>query len=116
MSWTTPRRRVRWSGAALAAAALCLGAVACGSDDSSDSSGGGSAAKERTKLGLITQLSVAPYFVQEADGAKAEAARLGVDLDVVDSARENTQVISLTQTMITSGVKGLAIVPGNTDI
>jgi L-arabinose transport system substrate-binding protein len=116
MSWTTPRRRVRWSGAALGAVALCLGAAACGSDDSSDSSGGGSAAKERTKLGLITQLSVAPYFVQEADGAKAEAKRLGVDLDVVDSARENTQVISLTQTMITSGVKGLAIVPGNTDI
>ena len=116
MSRATPRRRLRWPGAALAAAALCLGTVACGSSDEGSGSSGANASKKAAKFGLITQLSVAPYFVQEADGAKAEAKRLGVDLDVVDSARENTQVISLTQTMITSGVQGLAIVPGNTDI
>jgi L-arabinose transport system substrate-binding protein len=115
MSWTTPRRRVRWTASAVVAGVLGLGVVACGSDGTSDSSAGGSGGK-KPKLGLITQLSVAPYFVQEADGAKAEAKRLGVDLEVVDSARENTQVVSLTKTMITSGVQGMAIVPGNTDI
>jgi L-arabinose transport system substrate-binding protein len=106
-------KRRRLVAAALAVVALGPFATSCGSDD--DSGDGGSAG-EKAKFGLITQLSVHPYFVEEANGARAEARRLGVDLQVVDSGLESAKVISLTRTLITSEVDGLAIVPSNTEI
>lgn len=72
--------------------------------------------KSKVTFGYVTQLSVAPYFVQEANGAKAEAKKLGVGIQVVDSGRVSSKVLSLTQTLITTGVKGVAIVPGDTAI
>lgn len=107
--------------AVFAAASMVLaGCSSSGSGKASSSgtgtaSAGGSSAKN-VKFGLITQLSVQPYFVTEANGAKAEAKKLGVDLTVVDSGLDASKVITLTKTLLTSGVKGLAIVPGNTDI
>lgn len=94
----------------VAAAGLAAGGLtACGGSDSGSSGG-------KVKLGMVSQLSVQPYFVTEADGAKAEAKKLGVDLQVVDFGMDSGKVISQTRTLITSGVQGIAVVPANTDV
>lgn len=56
------------------------------------------------------------YFVVEADGAKAEAAKLGIGLQVVDSGQDPLKDVTLAQTLVTQGVKGIGVVPSNTDI
>lgn len=101
-------RRITVLGAAVGLVATAL--AACGS--SSDDSGSG----KTVKLGMVTQLSVQPYFVTEADGAKEQAKKLGVQLQVVDTGLDNSKVISQTKTLITSGVQGVAVVPSNTDV
>lgn len=83
---------------------------------SSGGSGGSSAKAANTKFGLITQLSVGTYFVTEANGAKAQAKKLGVKLQVVDSGQDPQKDVTLSQSLITSGVKAIAVVPSNTDI
>jgi L-arabinose transport system substrate-binding protein len=124
------RRDVRW-GAVAAVVLTTMTIAGCSSSKSkagSSTGGATSAAGSSTSaaastsaagsvtFGLISQVSVAPYFVTEANGAKAEAQKLGVKLTVVDAGQDSSKDITLTQTLITSGVKGLAIVPSNTDI
>jgi L-arabinose transport system substrate-binding protein len=111
----TSRRPTRLGILGVVVAALTV-LPGCGGSGNPDSAATGSAGAKTVKFGLITQLSVAPYFVTEADGARAKAKDLGVELDVVDSGQDASKVITLTQTLLTSGVKGLGIVPSNTDI
>lgn len=56
------------------------------------------------------------YFVVEADGAKKQATKLGVGLQVVDSGQDPQKDVTLAQTLVTQGVKGIGVVPSNTDI
>jgi len=103
--------------ATLAALVTAVGFFVCGSSAATPAqSTTAAASKPKVTFGYVTQLSIAPYFVQEANGAKAEAKKLGVGIKVVDSGRVSSSVISLTQTLITTGVKGVAIVPGDTAI
>ena len=109
-----PRRRTR-STAWLAGSLIAITALAgCSSSGGSGTSAGGKPSKP--KFGLITQLSVGSYFVTEANGAKAEAAKLGVDLSVVDSGQDPQKDVTLAQSLVTDGVKAITVVPSNTDI
>lgn len=100
------RRTVLISCAAVAVTALS----ACSSSGGSGNKGG------KPKFGLITQLSVGAYFVTEANGAKAEAKKLGITLSVVNSGQDPQKDVTLTQTLITNGMQAIAVVPSNTDI
>lgn len=111
MRKSTPALARRITALLAAAGLAAAGLTACGSGGGSGSGSGG-----KVKLGMVTQLSVQPYFVTEADGAKAEAKKLGVDLQVVDFGMDSGKVISQTKTLITSGVQGIAVVPANTDV
>lgn len=98
-------------------ALIAITAVAATVLASCSSSGGSSAGHNgKTKFGLITQLSVGSYFVTEANGAKAEAKKLGVNLSVVDSGQDPQKDVTLSKTLITNGVQAIAVVPSNTDI
>jgi L-arabinose transport system substrate-binding protein len=107
------RHRARTT-AWIAGSLIAVTALAACSSSGSGSSAGGKVAKP--KFGLITQLSVGSYFVTEANGAKAEAAKLGVDLSVVDSGQDPQKDVTLAQSLITDGVQAIAVVPSNTDI
>lgn len=99
-------RTARFLAAATAVLA-CGGSTACGTSGADDGV---------VKLGLITQLSSAPYFVAEANAATARAKQLGVELQVVDAGVDSAKVVNLTRTLITSGVDALTIVPSETAI
>lgn len=106
--------RVR-AGALIAMATASVTALAACSS-SGNSGAGGSRPGGKVKFGLITQLSVGTYFVTEANGAKAEAKKLGVDLQVVDSGQNPQKDVTLTQSLITNGVDAVGVVPSNTEI
>ena len=63
-----------------AAAALALGAVACGSDDEGGGGAAGGGGGEDIKIGLITKTETNPFFVKMKEGAESKAAELGAEV------------------------------------
>ena len=62
-------------------------------------------------LALIQKQGDQQYFVDEADGARAEAAKLGgVKIDVVNVSSDSNAAISAMSTMLGQKVDGIAIV------
>jgi L-arabinose transport system substrate-binding protein len=105
-----PRRRLAAAIACVIAAAG--GAAGCGSSSSSSggssSSGSGSGA---LKIAYIQKQGDQQYFVDEANGGKSEASKLGkVNVNVVNVSLDSNAAINAMNTAIAQKVDGIAIV------
>jgi L-arabinose transport system substrate-binding protein len=102
------------SVAALAVSAC--GAVSSGQASSGDSSSGASSSGGATKTGQITiaylqKQGDQQYFIDEANGARAEAQKLGdVKVTVSDLGTDSNKAISTMEAMVGQHVDGIAIV------
>jgi ribose transport system substrate-binding protein len=105
------KRVVRVALSAVAASALGLGLVACGSNASSP--GGG---KELT-IGFVPGIASDPFFLAMRLGAEAEAKKLGVKLLWQGAANEYSpqSEIPFVDAMLAQHVDGLALVPTDAD-
>jgi ABC-type sugar transport system substrate-binding protein len=101
-----------------AAIALTGVLVACGSDDKSSSSSTGSAAATKSapvKLGLITKFPVDFYLAMKSAAQQWDTTNQGatVTYGTGKSATDDQGQIDLIQSMVTQGVKGIAITPSS---
>jgi len=85
----------------LAAATL----AACGSDDEGGSGGG-----DTVRLAYLQKQGDQQYFVDQANGAKEEAAKMGAEVDVINLGEDADRAISALDTAVAQQVQGLAIV------
>lgn len=108
--------KVRTGAAGIVLAAVVLagcGTVDSGSSSSSSSSG---AAATKTKQGALKiaylqKQGDQQYFVDEADGAKTQAGKLGnVSVSVADLGTDANKAISEVENAVARGVDGIAIV------
>jgi ABC-type sugar transport system substrate-binding protein len=111
---------VRTRSFTVAAAIALTGAlVACGSDDKSTSSTGSAATTQSSnapvKLGLITKFPVDFYLAMKSAAQKWDTANQGasVSYGTGKSATDDQGQIDLIQSMVTQGVKGIAITPSS---
>ncbi len=104
---------------AVGAAALALGVAltACNTGQgepapaSGEASGGGAAAGETIELAYLQKQGDQQYFVDQADGAKAQAAEMGdVHVTVVNLGTDSNKAISEVDAAIARGVDGIIIV------
>jgi fructose transport system substrate-binding protein len=118
--WDVRKRSVRSAPRKLlalgAAAAIGLGAVACGDDDSGGGGGGGSASEEeQITVGLIVKRETNPFFVKMIDAAKVAAKENNVKLITAagKSDVDNQSQVTALENMTTQGAKGILIVPAD---
>lgn len=108
-------------GTGLRLAALGLGVVTLSGSLASCSSGkssandtnaaGGSKKSGTITIAYLQKQGDQQYFVDEANGAKAEATKLGnVNIDVVDLGTDSNKAISAMSTEVGQHVDGIAIV------
>ena len=98
------------------AAALALSVGACGSSSSDNSSSGGSGGSgKKLTLGLITKTNTNPFFVKMKQGASAEAAKLGINLQSFAGKKDgdNESQVAAVENLIASGAKGILITPND---
>jgi ABC-type sugar transport system substrate-binding protein len=101
------------------ATALALALGACGGDDdkSGDSNSGSSAdkASEPVKLGLIMKFPVDFYLAMQSAAKEWDEATPGatVETGIGKSATDDQGQIDLIESMVTQGVKGIAITPSS---
>jgi L-arabinose transport system substrate-binding protein len=99
------------SGAGFAVAALAL--AGCSNGKASASSTGGAAAPKSGQITIayLQKQGDQQYFIDEANGAKAEAAKLGnVKIVAVNLGTDSNQAISAMGTEVGQQVDGIAIV------
>ncbi|HEY2674401.1 MAG TPA: substrate-binding domain-containing protein [Rugosimonospora sp.] len=104
-------RRGALVGLALLVAAGAL--TACSSGKTTSASTGGQQATKSGKLTIayLQKQGDQQYFVDEAAGAKAEAAKLGnVSVQVVDLGTDSNKAISAMSTEVGQQVDGIAVV------
>jgi fructose transport system substrate-binding protein len=107
------RVRTRWAiaaGVAIAATTL----TACGGSSSGGTAAsGGGGGGDKVAVSLITKDSINPFFVAMQKGAKADAAKDGVDLTIAagkEDGDEQGQVQAI-ENAIAKGQKGILITP-----
>jgi L-arabinose transport system substrate-binding protein len=107
---TTATRTAR-AGLLLGLAALVV-AAGCSSGKTKSASSGGKTKKSGTiTIAYLQKQGDQQYFVDEADGAKEEAAKLGnVKIHVVDLGTDSNKAISAMTTEVGQKVDGVAIV------
>jgi L-arabinose transport system substrate-binding protein len=99
------------SGAGFAVAALAL--AGCSNGKAAAAGTGGAAAPKSGQITLayLQKQGDQQYFIDEANGAKAEAAKLGnVKIVTVDLGTDSNQAISAMGTEVGQQVNGIAIV------
>jgi fructose transport system substrate-binding protein len=98
-----------------AAAALALGAGACGSDDEGGGGGASGGGGEDVKIGLITKTETNPFFVKMKEGAQSKASDLGADLQSFAGKKDgdNESQVQAVENLIAAGAKGLMITPND---
>lgn len=99
-------------GLALALAGGMMAGCSSGKTSSDPNKSGGPAKKSGTiKIAYLQKQGDQQYFVDEANGAKKEAATLGnVKIDVVDLGTDSNKAISAMTTEVGQRVDGIAIV------
>jgi L-arabinose transport system substrate-binding protein len=91
--------------------AMAAGVSACGSSNSSGSSSGSGGATKPLKIAYIQKQGDQQYFVDEANGAKQQAGKLGgVDVQAMNVGLDSNAAITAMNTAIAQGVDGIAIV------
>ncbi|WP_035805430.1 substrate-binding domain-containing protein [Kitasatospora mediocidica] len=104
---THGRRRT----AASVGLALLLALSACSTGHASDGSGGGLATVHgKILLTYLQKQGDQQYFVDEAAGAKARAAQLGVDLTVVNLGNDAGKAVAEAKSALAAGSNGLVVV------
>lgn len=111
----THRRRTRRAAAMVAAFAFAATLTACssGKDDDADSgspSGPPASLSGTIKIAYLQKQGDQQYFVDEADGARAKAKELGVDLKVVNLGNDTNKAVSEVQAAIAQKYNGVVIV------
>ncbi|MCX5208379.1 substrate-binding domain-containing protein [Kitasatospora sp. NBC_00240] len=98
--------------AAVLGAAVVLGLSACSTGQTSGGAGDASVAPVSGKISLtyLQKQGDQQYFIDEANGAKAKAAELGVDLKVVNLGNDANKTVSEVQSAIAQKSNGLIIV------
>jgi fructose transport system substrate-binding protein len=96
---------------AAATTGLVLAASACGGSGSTDADGGSADAK--IGVSLITKDSTNPFFVAMQNGAKADAAKNGVDLTIASGKADGDEQGQVTaiENAIAKEQKGILITP-----
>jgi ribose transport system substrate-binding protein len=103
MSKRFSKRSLAWS-LALTLAALSL--ASCGGDD--DDSGGGDG---NYTVGVSLASPTIPLYVSMADGIRAEAKELGVDVKFTEANEDPVQQLDDVQDLIAQNVDGILISP-----
>ncbi|WP_406292800.1 substrate-binding domain-containing protein [Embleya sp. NBC_00888] len=108
------RRRIR-NGAAVATAlafTVALGACSSGKDDGGSGAVTGEPApvSGNVKIAYLQKQGDQQYFVDEADGAKAKAKELGVDLKVVNLGNDTNKAVSEVQAAVAQKTNGVIVV------
>lgn len=106
----SPRRRV-FAGLALVLAAGVAAGCSSGQTSSSDNSGQQAPKSGPLTIAFLQKQGDQQYFVDEASGAKAQAAQLGnVTVNAVDLGTDSNKAISAMSTETGQRVDGIAIV------
>jgi fructose transport system substrate-binding protein len=102
------RRKLQLLAVGVAVASLALSACGGGSASSS-----GTGAKGKIGVSLITKDSINPFFIAMQKGAKADAAKLGVDLTIAAGKEDGDEAGQVTaiENAIAKGQKGILITP-----
>jgi len=102
------RRGLLTLGVLAASGAMLLSACGGGSSSTSGSGGG-----DKVGVSLITKDSVNPFFVAMQKGAKADAAKDGVDLTIAAGKQDGDEAGQVTaiENAIAKGQKGILITP-----
>lgn len=96
----------------LGAVALCAVLAACSNSNSSTSSAGSSAAPGASKtIGVSIQNREAQFYQDMENGMKAEAAKFGYSLTVVDANRDNAKQQSQVEDFISKKVDAIVLTP-----
>jgi ribose transport system substrate-binding protein len=90
--------------AGLTTALLVVGLAACNRGPAAD---GGAASGQKITLSLSTLNN--PFFVEVRDGAKAEADKLGVQLDILDAQNDSATQANQLATAATNGSKAVIV-------
>jgi fructose transport system substrate-binding protein len=100
--------------------ALAIGGLAaCGSGDDGGGGGGStsgtSSGGEKIKIGLITKTETNPFFVKMKEGAQAEAAKVGAEVQSFAGKKDgdNETQVAAVETLIAAGAKGILITPSD---
>ena len=99
--------------ALLLAVAMMLSMTAC--RIVIDGEEGSTAAKVDGSVGLAVSTQNNPFFVTLVEGAKAEAAKLGVDLQVTDAGDDAAKQTTDIETLVASGISVLIVNPVDSD-
>jgi fructose transport system substrate-binding protein len=98
-----------------AVGAMAIGGLAaCGSGDD-DSGGSSTGGGEKVKIGLITKTETNPFFVKMKEGAKAEAAKVGAEVQSFAGKKDgdNETQVAAVESLISAGAKGILITPND---
>jgi len=80
-----------------------------------DGEEGSTAAKVDGSVGLAVSTQNNPFFVTLVEGAKAEAAKLGIDLQVTDAGDDAAKQTTDIETLVASGISVLIVNPVDSD-
>ncbi|PYY48857.1 substrate-binding domain-containing protein [Curtobacterium sp. MCBD17_023] len=90
---------------------VVLGTAGCNRTSTSGAAGGGSDTKVTLALSTLNN----PFFVEVRDGAKAEAMKQGVTLDVVDAQNDSAQQANQLQTASSGSTDAVIVNPVDSD-
>jgi ribose transport system substrate-binding protein len=107
MSRRLSRRTLIWAIAVIIAAVPMPG---CGGDDDDSGGGGGGGGGDYT-VGVSLASPTIPLYVSMADGIRAKARELGVDVKFTDANEDPVQQLDDVQDLIAQNVDGILISP-----
>ncbi len=111
------RRHMRTTIAVAASAGLLL--AACG-DDAAPEAGGaasGGAAGDEVLVGLVTKTDTNPFFVKMKEGAQAQAAEMGMELQSFAGTQDgdNQSQVEAIENLIAAGASGILLTPSDSE-
>jgi L-arabinose transport system substrate-binding protein len=105
------RRRPLAAAACVAVAAVAVAGCGSSSSDSGSSSGSSGGGGKQLKIAYIQKQGDQQYFVDEANGAKQEAGKMGgASVDVTNVNLDSNAAINAMNTAIAQKADGIAIV------
>jgi fructose transport system substrate-binding protein len=105
--------RSRWIRLTTLGVAAGVALAACSSGGSTGSSSGSTSGATKVQVALILKNFTNPYFISMENSAKADAAKLGVQLTVSAGTTDGdtTTQITAIDNAISAGAKGIIITP-----